>query len=249
MASAGHADGLITGFRARTDPVVGMRVTVPSLPPLMVAAASGLDYLYLDQQHGPITLSDIWTIVATLSGHDLLIFVRVSEPSATEIGAVLDAGAHGVIVPDVSSADQAVELLAATRYPPEGTRSWGAYAFDAAGYGSSATRHERPLFMPMVESASGIDEVEAIASIPGVDGIYVGRYDLALSLGVPATAVSPAGERHEVIERTRAACDAAGIPMATTGAKNALLAEGFRMITLGSELDLLHRGIAAAQER
>ena len=247
MSTAGHADRIVAGFRAKTGPIVGFRAAFAFLPPLEFLASSGVDYVYLDRQHGTITLEDVWTVTAAMSHHELAVLVRVSEQSHSEIGAVLDAGAHGVIVPDVVSAQEASQLLTAIRHPPRGTRSWGAYAYDSTGYAGPSARKEDPLFLPLVESGAGVDDVDAIAALPGVDAIYVGRFDLALSLGVPVSDVHPGGARHDVIERVRAVCDAAAIPMATTGVKSDLISQGFRMITLGSELDMLGAGLAAAQ--
>lgn len=156
---------------------------------------------------------------------------------------MLDAGAHGVIVPDVVDAVQAEAIVAAMRHPPRGVRSRGTYGYDATGYSGAEPRTSDALCYPMIESRAGVDQAARIARVAGVDGLYVGRRDLALDLGVEVAEVSPGGRHHDAIRQVRAACDAVGIPMASTGPIEELAREGFRMVTLGSELDLLRAAV------
>jgi 2-keto-3-deoxy-L-rhamnonate aldolase RhmA len=241
---AGYA-AAIDAFRARKTSGIlrGARCEHGHLPAIGVMARAGLDYIYLDQQHGTVTTESVYTIVSAVARFGMAVLVRVPDQSARSIGLVLDAGAHGVIVPDVETAEQAERIVAATRYPPGGTRSWGAFAFNASPYTSDGAR---PICLPMVESQIAVANAGAIARVEGVDGIYVGRFDLALALDVGFAEIGRPGRHTDSVESVRRACESAGVLMGTSGTPAELIPLGYRLLTIGSELGLLASGLGAA---
>ncbi|GEB48093.1 MULTISPECIES: HpcH/HpaI aldolase family protein [Streptomyces] len=161
---------------------------------------TGLDWLGLDLQHGALEPADVPGLLRVADACALPVLVRLPSHDAALLARVLDAGPAGVIVPAVESAEQAAALVRAARLPPHGRRSTGLTR-------AALTRGERtppePLLLPMVETADGLRNADAIAATTGIDGLFVGPYDLALSLG------STAADAPEVVTAVREALTAA----------------------------------------
>lgn len=212
-------------------------------------ARSDLDYVYLDQQHGLISFDTVVNQLRTFAGRRTTPLVRVLRNDPGLIGQVLDAGAHGVIVPMVNSVEEAELAVAACRYQPTGVRSWGPIR---AGFGLGTDPHTvdaEVLCLVMVETRGGLEQVERIAAIPGVDGIYIGPSDLAVSMGLSPGIAIQEGQHARAIARIRAACDAAGKVTGASGDPVDLVGQGFRMVTGGSEAGFLNTGLAKVLER
>ncbi|MDJ1137106.1 HpcH/HpaI aldolase family protein [Streptomyces iconiensis] len=172
------------------------------LTPFGLEALRGtdLDWLGIDLQHGALEPQDVPPLLRVADASGTPVLVRVPSHDAALLARVLDAGPAGVIVPAVESAEQAAALVRAVRHPPYGARSTGLTRASLTGGAGPAAE---PLLLPMVETAEGLRHAAAIASVPGVDGLFAGPYDLALSLGRRA-ADDPA-----VIAAIRQALDAA----------------------------------------
>lgn len=212
-------------------------------------AVAGFDYVYLDQQHGLVSLDTLVALLQATARTGCTPLVRVARNDEALIGRALDAGAAGVIVPLVETAAEAERAAAACRYAPRGSRSWGPLrAGDALGSSPEAVNAE-VLCLVMVETARGVERVEEIASVPGVDGVYVGAADLALTLGLPPRAGLQEGVHAEAVARIVAACTERGIVAAISGDPAEMAAAGFRMVTLGSDAGFLAAGVRQAVER
>ena len=212
-------------------------------------AAAGFDEVCADQQHGSIDLHTLPAVFAAIAAHGVWPTTRVAANDPMAIGKSLDMGAVGVIVPMVSTAEEARGLVAACRYPPHGIRSIGpTRAIYSAGL--SLDDLARVATIAMIETAEGLANVEAIARTPGLDVVYVGPGDLAIAIGVPLVPADRTAEEraaHEAaIERVRAAADAAGIVAGMyvgTGAESRRrVAQGFRMVTVAWDAGLLEDG-------
>ena len=234
----------IRNFRHKSQEgtVRGVRVIYGDRASVDLIAQSQMDFIYLDQQHGTITTRDIYEITAMVVPYDLVVLVRTPDNGATSIGLALDAGAHGVLAPEIESASQARELVASTRFPPAGARSWGGFAAGQSGY-SSQKDFVDPICWALIESKSALDEVEKIVQVEGVDGIYVGRFDLALSMSISpdniATDTLLNAQIHTILQQA----NAAGLPAGTSGDFSTLADQGFRILTVRSELELLSVGL------
>jgi 4-hydroxy-2-oxoheptanedioate aldolase len=213
-----------------------------------VMGGAGYDGLILDAQHGGITWDNMGRTVQALDLNRTPALIRVPATDQAQIMRALDLGAAGVIVPMVSNEAQARVAAQATRYPPHGLRSFGM----VRNYYGVQAASVQPLCFVMIETAEAMANLEAIAAVPGVDGLFVGPVDLALSLGL-----GPALEmRDEVlagIEQVVGACRrhkkisgsaSLGLPYA-----RALLDRGVQFIAQGSDLGFLRRGAANELEK
>jgi 2-keto-3-deoxy-L-rhamnonate aldolase RhmA len=209
-----------------------------------LAARARPDAIVLDQQHGLWERRELEAAIGLVPS-EIPVLVRVAENSATAIGTALDAGAEGVIVPLIESAEAAAQALRFSRYPPLGTRSGGGVRplVDFAGYAAGASSIATLL---MIETRAGLAAASAIAAAEGLDMVFIGPGDLALSLEVAPTHA----EHAEACSAIRRASEAVGVPCGIyTGsaeAATARRAEGFRMVVVASDLDLAVRGFAQA---
>lgn len=226
-----------------------------SRDPLIVEtlAASGAHYVCLDLQHGPAGVVDVATLAAVVEGRGASPIVRVPSLDSAVIGKVLDAGAHGVIVPLVDTAEQAAAAVAACRYPPDGHRSYGPFRAGTAYGCTDPDALGDVLVAVMVETRRGLNNVEQIAATPGLDAIYVGPADLSLALGLPIAFEHSAGEHPEALTMIRAACArhgiTAGIHCADAAMADRRLAQGFAMTTAVTDLALVAEGAREAFAR
>lgn len=212
-------------------------------------AMSDFDYLYLDQQHSVGGLASPVDMLRATARTGTTPLVRVAANDPVLIGRALDAGAEGVIVPTVETAEDARRAAAAAHYAPDGVRSWGPTR-SAYGLGTDpAGVNGEVLCLVMIETAGGVDRAKEIAAVPGVHGVYVGPGDLAVSLGLSPTD-GPRDERHRAaVAEICGACDTAGIAAGITGDPGTESARGFRMVTAGSDVGFLKTGLADARTR
>lgn|GEM_PF-38789 len=214
-----------------------------------LAADSGPDAIVFDLQHG------LWERQA-LEGAIGLVraksapLVRVARNGPAEIGSALDAGAVGVIVPLVESAEEARQAVDAARYPPLGHRSGGGVRplMDFKRYVPSA--NEGVLVAVMIETKRGVENAEAIAATPGVDMVFIGTGDLALSLGV----FPDLGPAHEAaIAAVKAACRKADTPCGIFTLYSTMASDrrrqGFQCVVLGDDTTLLHHAFKQTSGR
>jgi 4-hydroxy-2-oxoheptanedioate aldolase len=231
---------------SRGVPVWGGWITgVTAIGPEEFARA-GYDYVGFDAQHGYIDDADIARMLRRLEHVPIGTAVRLPSVDAAPIGRVLDAGADAIIVAMIESADQAAAAVAATRYPPNGIRSFGPLR---AGLGVDTHGLEgRVSVFAMIETAAALADVDAVCAVPGLAGVYVGPADLAISMGVEVTkANTDPSVRDAIAEIHRAATAARLVPAihAGNGEIGYAMAElGFQMITLASESQALRRGAA-----
>jgi 4-hydroxy-2-oxoheptanedioate aldolase len=181
-------------------------------------ATAGFDWVCLDAQHG---LFDRAAVAATLARRTdawCRVLVRAPANDAAFIGAALDCGATGVIVPLIESVEAARSAVAAALYPPLGRRSWGPLAplWQATAPGPDAANAAAEVWV-MIETAAGLAAVDEILATPGLTGVLVGPYDLSLGLGLTREAMLDArGDTDPLPSITRAA-RSAGIRTAAFG--------------------------------
>ncbi len=230
----------------------GLWAVLPGQLGAEILAASGPDYVCVDCQHGVVSYSQMVAMLAAIDAAGATPLARVATNDLTHIGKALDAGARGIIVPLVESAGDAARAAAACRYPPEGNRSYGPIrAPIVLGSREPEMLNRDTLCLVMVETKGGLQNVEEIVRTPGVDGVYIGPADLALSLGV-----NQGSEEHAAaVERIRAACELGGVAagMHTTSGEGAgrYAEAGFDAVTCGMDSVFLseaaRRQLAAAR--
>jgi 2-keto-3-deoxy-L-rhamnonate aldolase RhmA len=153
-----------------------------------IMSRAGFDWLAVDLEHSVITIREAEELIRIVALSGICPLVRLSANDSVQIKRVMDAGAHGVIVPMVNSVSDAEKAVKALSYPPEGTRGVGLAR--AQGYGSSFERYREWLsresvVIVQVEHIESVNNLEAILAVDAIDGFIVGPYDLSGSLGVP----------------------------------------------------------------
>lgn len=248
-AEAGDLRGAAR-LRARWDsgqPAFGLWTAIPASITAEMGGAAGYDYVCIDLQHG---LSDDFTMVSMLQaaaagGTTPLVRPVWSEPGL--IMRALDLGAAGVIVPLVNSRAEAERAVAACRYPPQGTRSYGpSRAQMVIGSAAMGDLAAGALCFVMIETADGLDHVDEIAATPGLDGLYIGPSDLSVALGL--TPGVGGEELESAIARIRETAHRhgliAGMHCRNGEAARARAAEGFELVTVAVDFGLLSSALA-----
>jgi 4-hydroxy-2-oxoheptanedioate aldolase len=234
---------------AAGEPAFGAWVMIPSPLIAEALAVADYDYVCIDCQHGFAALDGLWPLVQVMARTDTTVLVRVPGHDWAFIGKALDAGASGVIVPMVESAETAAMLASACRYPPAGTRSRGGGRAALVGGPSLADENAESLCLVMIETVTGLAAAKDIAAVPGVDGVYIGPSDLAVSLGVDPAGVMTDPTHLAAVAQVQAACAAQGKVAAihTTGPADARVRvqAGFNMCTISTDVGLLRAGAAA----
>ena len=225
---------------AQDKAVVNGWLSIPSGFSAEIMAHAGWDSLTVDLQHGLADRGDLLTMLTAISTTDVMPLVRVPWLEPGTIMRALDAGAYGVICPMVNSALEARALVAATRYKPEGSRSFGPVRASLYGGPDYAERANATVVnFAMIETKEALDDLDAILSVPGLDAIYVGPTDLSLCLGGAPRMDQETGPLADAIDHIVARCKVHGViaGIHTNSAAYALkvIAKGFRFVTVASD--------------
>ncbi len=236
------------------EPAIGIFVSANS--PLVAEAVgqTGLAWVCVDMQHGEANLGTLSPLLTAISATPAMPYARVPYNDFKEIGRALDLGAYGIIVPLVNTAAEAEAAARAAKYPPRGNRSYGPIRgalYGGGDYFGGADRETS--LVVMIETKEGVENAGAILAVDGVDGCYIGPSDLSISYGVSpnigtAEHLDPVVEEgiEQVLAAARATGKLVGMHLFSAGAANRRLAQGIRMIGLGSELRFATRGITDA---
>ncbi|KAH8655295.1 Pyruvate/Phosphoenolpyruvate kinase-like domain-containing protein [Xylariales sp. PMI_506] len=172
-------------------------VAIPSVRQAQIVSLTGVDGIIIDCEHGHIGDDAMHNSVAAISALGVSPIIRIRGPAHDIIKRALDTGAHGIMVPQINNAQEAEQVVQSSKFPPYGVRGQGS-AFPAIGHGLTTpeymkTANETIITMIQIETAQGVENVEAIAAVPGVDLIFIGPNDLAQSLlgYVPARGDEP----------------------------------------------------------
>jgi 4-hydroxy-2-oxoheptanedioate aldolase len=176
----------------------------------------GFEWLFLDTEHQPLSHQACRDLVRAADGVGMFCMVRVPEIKASIIEGYLDVGVLGILAPNVSSADEARALVASVKFTPEGQRG-AASKGRAANYGLTQTAadycrqaNQRTFTVALIESQSGIDHLEDIMAVPGLDYLAIGPNDLGLSMGIDEGMVD--ARVRSIVEGAQARIKAAGKP-------------------------------------
>lgn len=229
---------------AAGEPAFGAWAALPCAFAAELLCVEGVDYVCIDQQHGLVDYDDTVSMLRAIEGRNTVPLTRVPANQGWIIGKALDAGSQGVVVPMVSTAEQAREAVAACRYMPKGTRSFGPVRASMVMESRDiAIVGDGVLCFVMVETREGVENVEAIAGTPGLDGIYVGPSDLALGLGLPPNLDKEEPEHVAAVERILQACNAhgviAGIQCGSGKSARKFADRGFKLVTFTKDSNLL----------
>ncbi len=184
-------------------------LSIPNSWSAEVMAHAGFDSLTIDMQHGMMDFQTTLNMLQAIGNTDTVPLIRLpwNDPAITM--HVLDAGARGVICPTINSAEEVEALVSACRYPPRGFRSYGPLrATIKMGPDYAKVARQEVLVFAMIETAKAAEQLEAIASVPDLDGLFVGPYDLSVSLGLENLADIYDPKLKEVLDRILATCKA-----------------------------------------
>lgn len=160
-----------------------------------IAATSGYDWLLIDGEHAPNTVQNLVTQLQAIAPYQSHPIIRPLEGTQANIKQVLDIGAQTLLIPMVETAEQAKEVVSATRYPPEGLRGVGASVARASRWGRVKNYmqnvNDNLCLLVQVESKKALDNLDDIIMTDGIDGIFIGPADLSASLGYPDNAGHP----------------------------------------------------------
>lgn len=203
-------------------------------------ALAGFDWICIDMQHGWIGLETLPKLIQTIALAGAVPIVRVPTNEIWLIGRALDAGAYGVMIPLVNTAEQAARAVAACRYMPVGRRSVGAYRPAPLIASSTQQADKEIICIVQIESTEALGNLEEICKVPGVDVVYIGPGDLALSLGLKSKTEIDA----TVFANVRDTALKSGVIPAMHGESGSealwALENGFRMTTAGADIDYIH---------
>lgn len=243
-------------LRASERSRVGMWVCSGSTTVAEICASSGLDWLLIDGEHAPLTLESIQRQLQAIAAYPVTPVVRVPINDWVLIKQYLDLGAQNLLIPMVNTAEDAAQAVRATRYPPEGVRGVGS----ALARGARWNRVENYLqrandefvsVIVQIETAQAVENAAAIATVDGVDAIFIGPSDLAASMGVIGQQDHP--EVIAAVHRAIAAGREAGKPVGINAFDPKLaqryLDEGIDFILVGADVALLARGSEALADR
>jgi 4-hydroxy-2-oxoheptanedioate aldolase len=214
-------------------------------------AGAGFDWLVIDGEHAPNELRSTLAQLQALSAHPVSAVCRPPTGESWMIKQLLDIGCQTILVPMVETVEQAKDLVRAVKYPPRGMRGVGAGLARASRFNAIpdylATADEQTCLLLQLETCAGLDQLEAIAAVDGVDGIFIGPADLAADMGYlgrPGQAEVQA-RVEDAITRIVATGKAAGILTSDQQLARRYLELGARFVAVGSDIGLI--GTAARQ--
>ena len=219
-----------------------------------ILARAGYDWVVVETEHTAIDVSEVLRLLIAIEGQGAVPLVRLAWNDPIQAKAVMDSGAAGVIVPMVNSKEEAELAVNSVKYPPDGFRGVGlaraqGYGVDFDEYMACANRDG--LLMLQIEHIDAVERIDEILSVPGIDGTYIGPYDLSCSMGLPGKLDHPDVEaaKDRVLDATLQRGLAPGIHLVHPHmAKNELarhMEQGFRFIALGT--DILFLGDSARE--
>jgi 4-hydroxy-2-oxoheptanedioate aldolase len=238
---------------AAGEPSVGTWLALPCPEAAEYVSKVGFDWLVVDTEHNPIDIRTLAQMFMAMGASDTAPMVRIPWNTPENFKRVLDAGAWGVVVPMVNSREDAERAVAAARYTPQGSRSVGGgrfpMSFDTAAGEYFRNANDEVLVVLQIEHITGVENADAILSVPGVDACFIGPNDLAasmgLGLGVPLESDEP--RLVEAIAEIREACVrngvAPGIHCSGAAGVNRRIAEGFQFCAMSSELWYMLSGL------
>ena len=215
-----------------------------------ICAAAGFDWLLFDGEHAPNTVPTLLAQLQAVAAYPLEAVARPPVGDPVIIKQYLDIGFRSLLIPMVGSAAQAELLVSATRFPPNGIRGVAGLT-RASGFGATpdylVKAHEDICLILQIENRAGLEAIEEIAALPGVDAIFIGPSDLAGALGHLGDAGHPEVQDaiSKAIRATRRVGKPAGIFATSAESAKSYVAAGAQLVSVGSDIGLLSNGVRA----
>lgn len=188
MKNFSHSKSLLKQKLQNKELSIGSWLTIPHQAVIEILSTAGFEWLTIDMEHSPISIETIMNLIGHIQGNGMQALVRVSKNEEVAIKRVLDAGADGVIVPMIRNKEEAMQAVNFVKYPPLGKRGVGLNR--AQKYGTAFDTYQdwvknNAVVIAQIEHIEAVNNLEDIFSVPGIDGIIVGPYDLSASMGFP----------------------------------------------------------------
>jgi 2-keto-3-deoxy-L-rhamnonate aldolase RhmA len=227
----------------------GSWIQIPNVFTTEIMARSGFDWLAIDLEHGMIDLETVYQLIQVIDCNGVIPLVRLHVNDESTIRRVMDAGAGGVIVPMVNTAEDAQKAVNAVKYPPLGKRSFGLGRAHDFGLGFDEyvqTINDHSILVVQIEHIDALKNLDQILQVPGIDAIIIGPYDLSGSLGVPGQFDHPGFKDalHAIINRVQKSSVALGMHIVhpTEDELQERESAGFTFIGLGMDTIFLLEG-------
>jgi 2-keto-3-deoxy-L-rhamnonate aldolase RhmA len=234
---------------------LGCWVQMPDPFAAEIMARAGFDWLAIDLEHGLIGPDAAYHLIQVIGNAGALPLVRLHENDASTIRRMMDAGAAGIIVPMVNTADDARHAVDAAKYYPEGQRSFGlgrAHRFGRNFDAYLASTNKESIVVVQIEHRAAIPNLDEILAVPGIDAIIIGPYDLSGSMGIPGKFDDPLFKEKvaEIIRKVRASPVALGFHIVHPSGQDLAmrLEQGFTFIAYGMDTIFLQNLACAAVE-
>jgi len=231
-------------------PVVGTFFELGSATAVECLGMSGLDFMIIDTEHGPFDVESAMDFVRAAELRGIEPLVRIKDPSRSSVLKMLDIGAKGLIIPYIEDIEQVKKLVEYGKYYPLGRRGYaivrcGGFGFDDHASGTISEYFEisnnETMIIPQCETKGCLENIEEIASIDGIDGIFIGPYDLSIALDIPAQFSDP--KFLAAIDRIFKACKSAGkfvlIYSGSVDSAKKYLKDGFNGVAYSMDLNIL----------
>lgn len=233
----------------------GLWLTSGSAVLAEIAGQAGFDWCLIDGEHGPNTLTEMLPQLQALALTGTPAVIRIANAEVWMVKQVLDVGCQNVLVPMVDDAAKAREMAEAMRYPPDGIRGMGAVLARASGFGAIAdyphAANVQMCLLVQAESAKAVENIDAIAAVDGVDGVFVGPADLSADMGYPGQPDHPEVEKaiDHLIARIVAAGKIAGIITFDQSRYAEYAQKGVRFLGVGGDLALLNGALSSLADK
>ena len=232
---------------ASGEPVIGIWSLIPSPILAEVIGQAGMDFQILDREHGVYDLPALENSIRSCEAAGCAPLVRMAGPQAADIQLTLDIGAHGILVPQLTSASAATEFLRALRFGPAGTR--GLNPFTRAGrYGAAAIPEGQPLSGVLIENTALYAQIDDLLALPDLDFVYLGVYDMSVSLGVPGQTDHPSVSAFvaDATAKVRTANKSVGVMAKTEIEMRRFVDMGANMIVYAVDTFVISRAMSQA---
>jgi 2-dehydro-3-deoxyglucarate aldolase/4-hydroxy-2-oxoheptanedioate aldolase len=235
------------------EALIGSLVTMAHPDVAEALSLVGFDYLWIETEHSPMNIAQAQMMIQAVGGRCPCL-VRIPANQEVWVKKALDTGCDGIIVPQIRTAEEVKDIVNWSRYPPLGRRSVGISR--AHDYGMSFQEYvkrsnEELVVVIQIENTGAVENIAAIAAVPGVDAFFIGPFDLSGSLGVLGEITHP--QVQEAIAATKGHCEAAGVPVGifavdASAARDAI-ADGFSLIGLSMDAVFLWQSAKAALDQ
>ncbi|MEJ2095544.1 MAG: aldolase/citrate lyase family protein [Deltaproteobacteria bacterium] len=232
----------------RRDLLIGSIVTLPSLEISEILSRQGFDWLLVDLEHSALTIREAQSILQTVTPGTPCV-IRIPANDETWVKKCLDIGADGIIIPHILTVEDAVRGVTFCKYPLDGSRSIGigraqGYGFDFQDYISSAD--EDIAVILQVEHIDAVRNMTSILNLPGIDGLFIGPYDLSASMGKTGLTTDP--EVQKAIFDVKQHADETGMPMGIFGVGGEVIKPyietGYTLIAVGIDTMIFQEAAA-----